>query len=138
MPDFEGPVSLYCSAAEPYVFTPMCRVLSKWCDMVMCVFKEWAFTEFLVVEKGSVTNNHKQFKMYAMSVLLIKEMFVVGLRELQALRKGRWISVTLDDAVAGQQLQLLRHCFSVMKPQVKPLTKICTVKLLKSCRSILD
>jgi len=90
--------------------------------MVMCVFKEWAFTEFLVVEKGSITNNRKQLKMYAMSVLLIKEMFVVGFRELQALRKGRWSSVTLDDAVAGQQLQLLRHCFSVMKPQVKPLT----------------
>jgi len=35
--------------------------------MVMCVFKEWAVTEFLVVEKESVTHVHMQFKIYAMN-----------------------------------------------------------------------
>jgi hypothetical protein len=37
---------------------PMCRVSSKWCGMVMCVCREWAVTEFLVVEKESVTHVH--------------------------------------------------------------------------------
>jgi len=58
VPNFECPASWYCSAAEPYIITLMCRVMSKWCDMVMCVFKEWAVTEFLVVEKESVTHVH--------------------------------------------------------------------------------
>jgi uncharacterized protein YunC (DUF1805 family) len=94
----------------------MYRVLSEWCDMVMCVFKEWAVTEFLVVEKELGTNCHKRFKMYAMSELLIKAVSVVGLHELQVLRKGKWSSVTYDDALAGQQLQLFRHCFNMMMP----------------------
>lgn len=58
VPDFECPASLHCSAAEPYVIMPMCRVSSKWCGMVMCVCREWAVTEFLVVEKESVTHVH--------------------------------------------------------------------------------
>jgi len=64
--------------------------------MVMCVFKEWAVTEFLVVEKEAL--------------------FVVGLHELQVLRKGKWSSVTYDDALSGQHLvtQALLQCDDAM------------------------
>lgn len=70
-----------------------------------------------------------------MSLLLIKAVLVVGLLELQVLRKAKWSSVTYI-ALAGQQLQLLRHCFSVMMPCGQTVN--CTIRILKSCRSISD
>jgi hypothetical protein len=66
-------------------------------------------------------------------VLLIKAMFVVGLHELQVLRKAKWSSVTYD-ALAGQQLQLLRHCFNVMMPCGQMINLDLYSQTLKICQ----
>jgi hypothetical protein len=85
-----------------------------WCGDVH--LKQQAIVEFLVTEKESVTNIHRQLKMYMETMLLIKTPFVTGLHKLQVLRKAKRSSVTRL-ALVGQQQQSLRHCCNVLMNQ---------------------
>jgi len=51
-------------------------------------FKVWAGFEFLLAEKELVTKIPSLLKMYTLSVLLLKALLVVGLYQLQVLRKA--------------------------------------------------
>jgi uncharacterized protein YrrD len=65
-------------------------------------FRKGAVVEFLVAEKESVTNIHKWLKMHIVSMLLTKALLIVGLHELQVLRKPMH-STVMHIALAGQQ-----------------------------------
>jgi hypothetical protein len=83
----------------------MFRGSSKWRS---AFFKQQAITELLVAAKESVTNIHKRIEMCIVSTLLTKALLVVGLHELQVLRKASRISVTRV-ALAGQQQKMKKQ-----------------------------
>lgn len=62
--------------------------------------------------------------------LLIKTLSVVGLHELQVLRKAKQSSV-MYVTLAGRQRQALRRRLTCWCHVLKPLTQICTFILLK-------
>ena len=75
-------------------------------------FKQRTNIEFVVAEKNSVANIHKELKIYMVSFLLIKAMLVVEFHHLRALRNAK-LSPAMDVTLAGQQLSL-RHCCKVL------------------------
>jgi hypothetical protein len=62
-----------------------------WCGDVLS--KQWIVIKILSAEKESVTNIHKRLEMCAVP-MLIKALLVVGLHELQVLRKAKQSSLT--------------------------------------------
>jgi hypothetical protein len=79
-------------------------VKMAWCGDVR--LKQWAVTEFHVVEKESVTNIYRRLKICMETTLLIKALLVVALRKLRALRKAKRSSV-MCHSLAGQHQQSL-------------------------------
>jgi len=65
--------------------------------------------EFLVAEKNSVAKIHEGLKMCTVSFLLMKELLVVELHQLRALRNAK-PSTAMRVALAGQRQLSLKHC----------------------------
>jgi hypothetical protein len=76
------------------------------------MFYAMAVIEFLVAEKESVMSIHR-WLMCTVSVLLIKELLVVGLHKFQVLRKTKQSFMTYV-TLGSQQPQSLRHCFNLL------------------------
>ena len=64
-------------------------------------FKQLAVIDFLTAEEESVTNIYQQLQSAYGVGLLMKARSVIGLHELQVLRKVKWASVT-HAALANQ------------------------------------
>jgi hypothetical protein len=76
-------------------------------------FIEWDVITFLVAEKESAMNIHKQLrKVYGVNTV-DKALLVTGLHTLQVLRKAKQSSVTCI-TLAGHQQQSLICCFNIL------------------------
>jgi hypothetical protein len=86
---------------EQYIFSHMHSRSSKWHGMVTC-FKKWAVREFLVAEKESGTNIHKQFTN------------VYGVKAVDKSMVGHWVSQIAGSKKGQADLSDIchyGHCF---------------------------
>jgi hypothetical protein len=96
-------------------------------------FKQPAVTKFLWQRRNQYRTFISSYKMYMVSVLLIKVLLVIGLHELLVLRKAKWSSV-MRVTLAAQQQQLLRCCFSVLMNSFKMTDGLQPESLQLSCQ----
>jgi hypothetical protein len=91
-----------CSTTKQNIFLHMCKGLSKWHGMVMCVSNNMLVNRISCGREG-VSNDHSEaVKIYAVSVLLITALLIIRLHRLQVVRKARRSS-DKRIVLAGQQ-----------------------------------
>jgi hypothetical protein len=99
------------TAAQQKDFLHACAGFFKMAWHGDVYFKQMAVFEFLLSEKGLVTNIQKRLKCVRLSAV-DKSTVSVELYEFQVLRKTKW-STVMRVAVTNQQ-QSLRRCFNIL------------------------